>query len=113
MPGNLLQGILQADIQEQGHTRSVAKEVERSYGSVSSKKQMIESPERVEDEKAKKEALELMEFSLRKYQETGDKQYLERAKEFGGVSAKYTEMLKGDYTERDKKWAIYHKLNGI
>lgn len=74
---------------------------------------MIESPERVADEKAKKEALELMEFSLRKYQTTGDKQYLEIAKEFGSVSANYAEMLKGDYSERDKEWATYHKLNEI
>lgn len=70
---------------------------------------MIESYERQEDEKARVETLELMEFSLQKYAETKNEEFLERAKEFGVVSAKYTEMLKGDYSERDKKWFLYHK----
>ncbi len=71
---------------------------------------MIESPERNADEKAKKEALELMEKCLVLYAKTGNQEFMDRAKEFGEISAKYTEMLKGDYVERDKKWAIYHKL---
>lgn len=65
---------------------------------------MIASPEKIEDMKARAECLELMEGAIKQG-------FIEEAKEFGRISAKYTEMLKGNYKERDKKWAIYHKLH--
>jgi len=66
---------------------------------------MIESPERLYDIQKRNECLELMELCLF----NGD---YETAKEFGRMSAIYAEDIeKNDYTERDKKWAIYHKLS--
>lgn len=64
---------------------------------------MITSPEKLEDMRARSECLMFMEICL----ELGE---IELAKEFGDISATYGVMLKGDYTERDTKWALYHKI---
>ncbi len=70
----------------------------------------MESKERLADITARTECLQLAEMSLLRYRETGEQSYLDSAKSFAETAKLYSEMLKGDYVERDKKWAIYHKL---
>lgn len=68
---------------------------------------MIASKEKLADLKEREDCLRLMHFCI-------SKGLMEQAKGFGELSKWYGERIRKDeYAERDRKWALYHKLQTI